>query len=56
MLDPAEISQVHSLLWHEAADMMAVMSQPPGSYRFLCDVGGVVMFTHQRVGNVLREY
>jgi hypothetical protein len=56
MLDPTEMSQVHDLVWQETADMVAIMSQPPGSYRFLCNVGGIVMFTHHRVGTVLREY
>lgn len=56
MLDAAEITQVHNLVWHETAEMVAIMTQPPGTYRFLCDVDGVVMFTHSRIGTVLREY
>lgn len=56
MLDPVEMTQVHNLIWRETAEMVAIMSQPPGSYRFLCNIGGLVMFTHRRIGVVLREY
>jgi hypothetical protein len=56
MLDPAEISQVHDLIWQETADMVAIMTQPNGSYRYLCSVRGIIMFTHRPMGTVLREY
>lgn len=56
MLDANEISQVHDLIWRETAEVVGIMIQQPGSYRYLCDVRGVVMFTHHPIGTVLREY
>jgi hypothetical protein len=56
MLDATEISQVHDLIWKETAEVIGIMTQRPGTYRYLCEVGGIVMFTHHRIGTVLREY
>lgn len=56
MLDATEISQVHDLIWRETAQVIGIMTQRPGTYRYLCDLHGVVMFTHYPVGTVLREF
>jgi hypothetical protein len=56
MLDATEIAQVHDLIWRETAQVIGIMTQRPGTYRYLCEVQGLVMFTHQPVGIVLREF
>lgn len=56
MLDQFEISQVASIVRHEISDMISAAAQQPGSYHYLCDVGGLVMFTHRAIGTVIRDY
>jgi hypothetical protein len=56
MLDATEISQVHDLIWRETPELIGILKQPPGTYRYLCEVHGIVMFTHHRIGTVLHEY
>jgi hypothetical protein len=52
VLDAAEIHQVT----HHVLDLVGMARQSNGSYRYLVEVGGIVMFSHRPVGIVLRDF
>lgn len=56
MLDATELNQIAGVLRREMFDMMSAATQRPGSYRYLVEVRGVLMFSHHPIGCVWRDY
>jgi len=56
VLDATELNQIAGVLRREMFDMMSAATQRPGSYRYLVEVRGVLMFSHHPIGCVWRDY
>lgn len=55
MFTPGERQEIQEFVHQELADIERDVCDRAGSYNYLCNVGGVTMFTHRPVGAVLRS-
>ncbi len=55
MLSPEEHEEIRNVVHQELASIEKQIRHHAGSYNFLCNVGGVTMFTHRPIGAVLHS-
>lgn len=53
MLSPIEREEIRNFVHEELAEIEYRVRHNAGSYNYLCSVGGVTMFTHQPIGQVI---
>lgn len=53
MLSPGERDEIRQFIYEEMADIEHRIRNQAGSYNYLCNVGGLTMFTHRPVGAVI---
>lgn len=56
MLSPHENQEIREAVHREVAAIEHQVCERRGSYRYLCAVSGLVFYSHQPVGEVLREF
>lgn len=55
-LTPNELHEVRLEVHRELADIYRQSMDPiAGSFRYICDVAGITMYTHNPIGRVLKE-
>lgn len=54
-MSPYEFDEIRRAVHTELAEIEH-MCRHHGSYRFCCDIGGLVVLTHRPHGRVLREF
>lgn len=56
MLNNNELQQVRQVILDEIAQLDIQKSRPPGSFAYLCGLGGQIIHSHQPVGVVLHTF
>jgi hypothetical protein len=53
-LPPTELDEIRRAVHDEMANIQD-MTRQCGSYRFICETGGITFLSHRPVGRILRE-
>jgi len=53
-LPPTELDEIRRAVHNEMANIQD-MAKQCGSYRFICETGGITFLSHRPVGRILRE-
>lgn len=55
MLSPNEAEEIRQIVHHELADIERQVAHNAGSYNYLCSCGGLTLFSHRPIGQVIRS-